>query len=243
MRIPAIRGVIERRLLINFRVDADVLTSVVPDPFEPLLVDGFGVAGICMIRLGHLRPAAIPGMWGVGSENAAHRVAVRLPNGDEGVYIPRRDTNSRLNILLGGRLFPGVHHYATFNSLESEDRVEVTMSSDDGATHVEAAGRPAAALQQGSVFGDLQSASSFFERGALGYSDTSDAQRFDALELRARNWSVSPLIVDRVFSSFFAREDRFPTGSVEFDNALLMRNIDHEWHAHESLRSATPVRY
>jgi hypothetical protein len=242
MRIPAIRGVIERRLLINFRVDADVLSSVVPDPFEPLLVDGFGVAGICMIRLGHLRPAAIPGTWGVGSENAAHRVAVRLPNGDDGVYIPRRDTNSRLNILLGGRLFPGVHHHATFNSLESEDRIEVVMSSDDGETHVEVAGNPTDGLQEGSVFRDLKTASSFFERGALGYSDTSEAHRFDALELRARNWSVSPLIVDRVVSSFFANEDRFPTGSIEFDNALLMRNIDHEWHAHESLRATPSAR-
>jgi len=68
-------------------------------------------------------------------------------------------------------------------------------------------------------------------------SHTSDAQCFDALELRARNWSVSPLIVDQVVSSFFAQEDRFPAGTDEFANALLMRNIDHEWHAHEPLWS------
>src|SRR5919106_2079481 len=134
MRIPAIRGVIERRLLVNFRADADVLATVVPEPFEPLLVGNAGVAGICLIRLRHIRPAVFPGAWGVGSENAAHRIAVRFPDGGEGVYIPRRDTSSRLNTVLGGRLFPGVHHHATFTSVESGDGIEVLMQSDDGDT-------------------------------------------------------------------------------------------------------------
>lgn len=235
MRVPAIRGVIERRLLVNFRVDPDTLARLVPEPFEPLLVGGMGVAGICLIRLEQIRPAVVPGRWGVGSENAAHRIAVRLPDGDEGVYIPRRDTNSRLNTVLGGRLFPGLHHHATFTSVESEDRVEVTMRSDDGDTWVEVSGRPSDVLESGSVFPDLETASGFFERGALGYSDTDDAGRYEALELRTENWRVKPLKIDRAVSSFFDDEERFPSGTVEFDNALLMRDVDHEWHARESL--------
>jgi hypothetical protein len=235
MRIPAIRGIIARRLLVNYRIDPTALRRVLPESFEPLLVEGHGVAGICLIRLAQIKPAFLPGSWGFTSENGAHRIAVRLPDGTEAVYIPRRDTGSRLNTLLGGRVFPGVHHHADFTTYESDDRIEVRMESDDGETRVEVVGHPSAALQSGSVFSGTEAASRFFERGSLGYSDTSDPREFDALELRTQNWHVTPLEVDHVFSSFFEDSTRFPPESVEFDNALLMQDIDHEWHARESL--------
>lgn len=37
------------------------------------------------------------------------------------------------------------------------------------------------------------------------------------------------LEVERVHSSFFENEQIFPKGSVIFDNALLMKDIEHEW--------------
>src|SRR5262245_9518459 len=100
MRLPVICGVIERRMLVNYRVDADVLARFLPRPFRPQLVDGFGLAGICLIRLAEVRPRGLPKWVGVGSENAAHRAAVEWDEGGEvrrGVYVMRRDTNSRLN--------------------------------------------------------------------------------------------------------------------------------------------------
>lgn len=235
MRIPAIRGVIERRVLVNFRVDPEALARTLPDGFEPLLVDGHGVAGICLIRLARIRPAALPAACGLSSENAAHRIAVRLADGREGVYIPRRDTDSRLSAALGGRVFPGVHHHASFTCDESEDRVDVRMRSDDGVTRVEVAGRVAANLGGTSVFPDVRAASAFFENGSVGWSDTADAGRYDTLELRTDTWSVTPLNVEHVRSSWFEDPDRFPPGTVEFDDALLMRDIPHAWHAGDAL--------
>jgi hypothetical protein len=35
--------------------------------------------------------------------------------------------------------------------------------------------------------------------------------------------------VDVVESTFFLDEERFPPGSVEFDSALIVRDIPHEW--------------
>ena len=37
--------------------------------------------------------------------------------------------------------------------------------------------------------------------------------------------------VTSVKSSFFENENVFPKGSVKFDNALLMTQINHEWHS------------
>jgi hypothetical protein len=43
--------------------------------------------------------------------------------------------------------------------------------------------------------------------------------------------AVTPLQVTEVHSSFFADPHLFPPGAAVFDNALLMRAVEHEWHA------------
>ena len=40
MKIPVVRGVIDRRILVNFRVDLEVLARVLPRPFRPKLAHG-----------------------------------------------------------------------------------------------------------------------------------------------------------------------------------------------------------
>ena len=120
MRLPAIAGLIDRRILANYRVDAQRMASVLPQPFRPWTHGGFAIGGICLIRLKHVRPKFFPFPVGIGSENAAHRIAVEWDldgKTKRGVYIPRRDTSSLLNAFAGGRIFPGVHHRAKFLSL------------------------------------------------------------------------------------------------------------------------------
>lgn len=100
MRIPVIQGVIDRRILVNYRVAPEAMAGVLPPPFRPLLVHGYAIGGICLIRLKQVRPRRLPLPMGIGSENAAHRIAVQWEQDGErreGVYIPRRDTDSRLN--------------------------------------------------------------------------------------------------------------------------------------------------
>jgi hypothetical protein len=91
------------------------------------------------------------------------------------------------------------------------------------------------ALRRESCFSSLAEASAFFEPGSVGYSVTGDTRRLDGIELRTHGWSVEPLEVEEVHSSYFSDEARFPRGSVEFDCALVMRNLRHEWHSAEDL--------
>ena len=44
MRIPTFRGIIERRILVNYRVDPQTLAAILPPPFEPKLAHGFAIA-------------------------------------------------------------------------------------------------------------------------------------------------------------------------------------------------------
>ncbi len=235
MKLPIIKGIIHRRILANFRVDSDVMRRHLPPGFEPKLHAGSAIAGICLIRLEQIRPKLAPAFLGVSSENAAHRIAVRWTDSDgaehEGVFIPRRDTGSWLNHLAGGRLFPGEHHLADFVVKGDDDSVDLEMKSRDGKVAVKVKGRSASVLPSASGFGSLAEASAFFESGSLGYSVTRGSNRLDGISLRTRAWKVEALDLTEIHSSYFADATLFPKGSVQFDCALLMRNIPHEWHA------------
>jgi len=232
MPMPAVRGLIDRRILVNYRVDPDLLSRVLPLPFKPLSVNGHGIAGICLIRLKQIRPWFLPRFVGIASENAAHRIAVEWEqNGErrEGVFVPRRDTNSRLNTLLGGRLFPGVHHHAHFQTKEKNGRFRVEMNSHDGAVHIAVHGCRAATLPETSTFRSIDEVSRFFNQGSLGYSVAARPTKFEGLELRTFDWHIEPLSIERVESSYFENEALFPKESAVFDCALLMQQIRHEW--------------
>lgn len=236
MRIPTIRGIIDRRILVNFTVDLDVARSIVPVPFTPKAFNGKAIAGICLIRLKQVRPKGLPAFVGIGSENGAHRIAVEwMENGilREGVYIPRRDTSSAFNALVGGRVFPGRHYHAEFNVKEEADNFHVAFKSSD-ATMISVDATLANSLPPHSIFKDLQEASTFFKAGATGYSP--NGSKYDGLHLNTYRWDINPLQVSDVRSSFFENEAVFPEGSVQFDNALLMRNIEHEWSSVADMR-------
>ncbi|MGB7347460.1 MAG: DUF2071 domain-containing protein [Pirellulaceae bacterium] len=238
MKIPTIRGTIDRRILVNFRVDAKVLARICPPPFRPQTVDGFGIAGICLIRLRNIRPELLPAFVGISSENAAHRIAVQWDSDagtQTGVYIPRRDTSSILNALAGGRIFPGVHNRAHFDVRETESEYHIAMDSLDGSARVVVDGRTTDQLPEDSIFATVAECSQFFQAGSLGYSPGNSNTDFDGLELRTENWRVQPLAVTHVESSFFDDHNVFPAGSVTFDNALLMRGIDHQWHSRQPI--------
>jgi uncharacterized protein DUF2071 len=238
MGLPVIQGVIRRRILVNFRVDPRVMQVQLPPRFRPKLHEGNAIAGICLIRLEAVRPRLVPEFLGLSSENAAHRIAVRWQAEGaekEGVFIPRRDTGSVMNQLAGGRLFPGEHHRARFTVREGSDSIDLSMQSNDREVSVRVRGSLGGQLPSSSCFSSLAEASGFFEPGSLGYSVTSEAGRLDGIELRTHSWRVEPLQVEEVHSSYFSDEARFPKGSVEFDCALLMRNVGHEWHGAEDL--------
>lgn len=239
MRLPTIRGIIDRRILVNFRVDPDVLATALPSPFRPQLVDGHGIAGICLIRLKAARPRWLPAFTGFSSENAAHRVAVTWNDAGHsrsGVFVPRRDTSSRIMSIAGGRIFPGIQHLAQFQVRETDSEFFVSMTSRDDNTHVAVDAAVRDGLPESSVFQSVQHVSEFFRDGSIGYSPGRDCS-CDGLELRCERWEVEPLAVTRVESSWFDDRSIFPSGSVEFDNALLMRGINHEWHSRDSIQT------
>ena len=241
MKIPTLEGIIRRRLLLNYRVAPEVVQAVLPGNFRPKLVRDHAIAGICLIRLEKIRPKGFPAILGIASENSAHRIAVEWEEDGEqkeGVFVPRRDTSSRMNALAGGRLFPGVHHYSEFAVSDQDGEITMKiMAPDLEEALVEVEVSETAMFPEDSVFESLEESSHYFESGCIGYSSRPDSCRLDGLELRVTGWEVSPLAVKRIVSAFFDDSSLFPAGSICFDHGLLMRDIRHEWHSEPEIRS------
>jgi len=235
MNIPTLQGIIKRRILVNYRAEPEAIQKILPAQFRPKLHKGKAIVGICLIRLEHVRPKFTPEFVGLSSENAAHRIAVLWEdeNGEtrEGVFVPRRDTDSLINHLAGGTIFPGEHNSADFSVTESENEIDFAMRSKDGTVEVNLKGQVSERFPDNSVFTSLAEASAFFEKGSLGYSVTKDGKDLDGITLQIENWKVESLSVDEVESNFYENEEAFPKGAIEFDHALIMRNIVHEWHS------------
>lgn len=234
MKIPDLHGLIRRRLLVNYRLDPEVAAAQLPSPFRPKLVAGVAIAGICLIRLEKIRPAPMPAVLGFSSENAAFRYAVEWENevGEtcEGVFIPRRDTGSRINAISGGRVFPGVHHLSHFQVEDQNERIAIRIDADAERTPlIDLEAIETEAFPEESVFSSLDAASRFFETGCLGYSARPCDTELDGLRLEVKDWKVNPVKVIRLSSAYFDDLTRFPAGSISFDHALLMRNCTHSW--------------
>jgi hypothetical protein len=234
MRLPILEGLIRRRLLLNYRADPSVVERLLPSPLRPKLARGQAVVGICLIRLEQIRPRHLPAALGISSENAAHRIAVAWEDAQgqphEGVYIPRRDTDSFLNHLAGGRIFPGEHHHADFEVNDDGQEIALSMKARDGGASLDVRAATSSAFSS-TLFSSLDDASDFFRRGSLGYSERDGGDCLDGITLHTDTWEVSPLDLRHVRSSFFEDTSKFPPGSLALDLGLLMRDIPHAWHA------------
>jgi Uncharacterized conserved protein (COG2071) len=226
--------VIERRLLVNYRIDPGRVAALLPSPFRPQVVGGYAVGGVCFIRLGGVRPAGLPRAAGMTSENVAHRFAVEWDTADggaAGVYVPRRETSSRIAAAAGSRVFPGGYRHARFEVAESEALIRIDARSRDGKVSVSAEAAPAVALGS-ELFPTVDDAVSFFRGGSLGFSPSTTAQDcLDGVRLQCATWAARPMVISHMRSSLFDDVATFPRGTCTLDSALVMTNIAARWTA------------
>jgi hypothetical protein len=235
----AIACTIERRLLVNYRIDPEVLERHLRAPFRPQLVSGWAVGGVCFIRLGGLRPARFPRAIGLTTENVAHRFAVEWDDDrgtQVGVFIPRRDTDSRLTALAGDRAFPGIHRLARFGVREDGPALRIDVTSHDGGLGLSVSAYESATLDS-QLFGSLEDAVDFFRQGSLGFSPTGPAGRLAGVRLECQQWDARPVNVASMISSMFDDGTAFPKGSCTLDCGLVMRDLKARWITEGALES------
>ena len=52
MQLPTIHGLIRRRILVNFRVDPEVMQRLLPEPFRPKLLGDAALASLGFLNMG-----------------------------------------------------------------------------------------------------------------------------------------------------------------------------------------------
>lgn len=229
-----VTGIIDHRILLNYRIDPEVMKKNLPAAFKPKIVNGYAVGGICQVSLSGMRPKGLPAVTGTRSHNAAHRIAVVASKG-EGVYVPRRDTNSWLNTFSGGRLFPGVYSRTNFKVIVEDSHYIVDIKDQHGKPLMYIDATVTDAVPPTSIFKSVEEVSAFFEKGNIGWSDNQNENGFDAIELKTIEWRMEPLKVSKEFSAFFTNTEIFPEGSAVFDCAMIMRNLKHSWISRDNL--------
>jgi hypothetical protein len=104
------------------------------------------------------------------------------------------------------------------------------MLGTDG-TSIDVVGTDAEMLPATSAFRSVAETSSFFEAGSLGYSPGRDDTRIEGFHLETERWRVRPFSVASLRTSFYEDPARFSPGAVQFDHALVMRELDARWRA------------
>ncbi|WP_066043010.1 hypothetical protein [Herbiconiux solani] len=256
--LPPLAATIERRLLVSYRLDAEVAASLLPEGLRPQLVDGSAVAGICLLRLGAFRPAFIRTQIGWGAENAAHRIAVEWDEpvegsavtgrsdgssdatGDtasepsartrtrSGVYIPVRHSASRVPQLAGGRLFPGVHRHARFDVHETPSRLAVGFTAPDARVALDVDVIPDADWSS-SLFSSVDEASAFYRRGSVGWSPSRGPASAPRYDGLELKTDAWKVAAGRIRSIRSSFFDALPAGRAEVDSVLVMRDVQMRW--------------
>lgn len=239
MKLPALCGHLERRILLNYRVDPKVLAPLLPVGLRPFTWRGEGVAGICLLRLSQVRPEGLPAWMGLSSESAAHRIAVAWEEEGHtrtGVYVLRRDTSAWLPHLLGSRVFPGRFERSHLQVETSPEGWSLQLEGKD--LRVALRVRKASERRGTSLFRDLDEASAFFQSGALGWSQGDP--HLEGMMIALEGWNLRPLDIEYATSSYFEDRARFPEGSLHLDSAYCMEHLPLRWvnAGHKDIRCA-----
>ena len=234
MKAPALAAVMERRILVNYRV-IGIYWADLPAPFRPALVAVTGCGHLPDPALPHparwtarcrLRSETPPTGCVCWSARTARSPACTSPGATPRPGWPRSPA---------GRLFPGYLHLARFRTHEDGEGYRIQVASRDGMVHIEVEARRAEELAPGSIFTSLDAASGSFRCAPAGYAATR-AQRLRRVELETAGWTLEPLRLDRVTSSFFDDRRRFPAGTAEPDSAFLMSGLSTIWHPQPRLQ-------
>jgi len=230
---PAVRGVIERRILMNYRIDVGTLDTVLPEPFRGREVgeSGKGIGSVCLMRVGNARLRFAPSAFGVSVETATHRIsAEREKDGktENCVYVPRREVSSGFFGAVGESLLPAELNRGDFRVAENDGFCRVHVDCGDEFAGVEVRETERDEIDHDSVFDSVSSAAEFFCEAGMRYSPSGD--RYDSVELCPREWGMKPVKVGEARSSLFERLE-----GAELDSAFRMEDIEHEWRPRRSV--------
>jgi hypothetical protein len=232
MRAPALRGRIDRRISVFYRLDPMAARELLPAPLRPRLVRGWALGGVCILRLARMRPRMLPIPLGLASELAWHRIAVEWEEDGRpmhGHYLLRSETDSRLAPFPGARLVPSPDDCTRIEVRSSDAALTARVESGDGTTDLDLAAS-LGGWRSDALFKSANAARASIASGHVVW-DGDEQGELEGVELRSTGGTAQGLEVVRLASTWFDDRARFPLGTAALDCAIVVRDADHEWHA------------
>ncbi len=242
-RLAQATGILEDTILLNFRTDVEVVKRLLPSPFEPRLVDGFGLVGILLFKMRDLECERNIGLPTFSSEHVLYRIAVTWQQGGRryhGMYILRHEVNTRLPIRQTRRgLFPLAAIPVTWRRMPWSGSFEWTLKNRN-RLRLEIGARLSRKFPVESVFESLEAASDFFARERAAVAPRYQKTVFANTHFLPLNWSLKPLHIHQLKTDFSQLENLFPKGSIFFDSGLIWLQMPCRWQEGPEILASRP---
>jgi uncharacterized protein len=146
VRQPAVMQSWRHVSFLHWRIDADRLAALLPDPLEPDVIDGSAWVAITPFRVDRLQIIGLPFPFSTPFAETNVRTYVRHPNGVDGLWFLSLDVSSSLNFLAGRTLAP--YHLASM-SVEGDDPVTYRSQRLSGRADHEIVVQPGPSMDPG----------------------------------------------------------------------------------------------
>jgi len=222
--ITDLRGRIERRYLVVYRVDPDAAALLVPTGAHPLEYHGATLVSLCYTRLAAARSPLLPRSL----RSARHHLAWRIPiqKGEEarrGVWVPRRETSSWLSARCSGALSRSEYHQARFELNDDDASLQLTVLRHPDELVLSLRARRGGELR-GSIFATPRQAREYMAGDGPVTPPDPLAPLLDRLHVED-DCTLEPLAVDEVHVPGFEDGVLLPAESADFDSLFCVTPV------------------
>ena len=224
----------DRVVAVSFAFPEAILRPLVPEALEIDTYEGFGFVTAAMVWTRNLRPAGFPAFLGQDFFLAGYRVFTRLRDDSgrrlRGLNILRSETDKRRMVWMGNLLTRYRYRHVKVRIQKTGQDTRVQTSLADGSPTLDVtfdSSSEAAALPEGSPFGDWQTARRFAGPMPFTFSAEDDGS-FVVIEGSRQDWVPRPVAVKKWQVSLF---DETPLRGTEpiLANAFAVEGVSYRW--------------
>jgi len=221
--LSGLRGRIEQRYLLVYRVDPAAAAPLLPDDSTPLVYRGSTLVTLCLTR--QEAPWNRIVSW---PRRTRDHMAWRVPveRGDpprRAVWVARRETSSWLAARFSGALTRGTYRHARFAMRDDGARIDLAVALGGGTEVLSLRARRTGELR-GSIFATARQAHEYLAFAGPVHPPDPLAPMLDRLDV-GDGWSVEPLEVETMHVPRFEDLGLFPEGTVEFDSLFQLTQV------------------
>jgi hypothetical protein len=223
--LPTVRARMLERYIVNVRVPPDVLAAELPGCLDPQEVNGFGIVSFCLLDLRRISISPVPPVVGPRSMSCAARYAVLDEGGAPSVFVPERQTGSRVGAWFTRRGFSAPHGLVDIELSSHPDGGAEVHVRDDGMPTLDAWLRPRSSLES-LAFSAIDDFAAFLAMGERSYGRSRHDGKLTVLDLHKADAGYEPQTVERIGGSFI---EKWKAVGGEVDSAFRTTDARYEW--------------